>query len=186
MRRRIRLSETDLHRVIKESVKRVLSEGEAWANQPPIDEFHPDWWYYRQEVEPEGLEDFDPCMDLSDEEYDEHLRQKFGESKLRRVVKETVKRVLRENEEYGLFDIFISNTNRPDIAYVNNNFYEIPKGQGMDLQTRDGRRAFIDAINNGNYEMIDIQSNGFKSPDEFYSWLKPHGYRQRSYNANAW
>ena len=55
MKRTIRLTESDLHRLIKESVKCALSEGEAWANQPPIDEFHPDWWYYRQEVEPEGL-----------------------------------------------------------------------------------------------------------------------------------
>lgn len=98
MKKTIRLSESDLHRMIKESVKRALSEGEAWANQPPIDEFHPDWWYYRQEVEPEGIEDFDPLMDLSDEEYDEHLRQEFGESKLRRVIKESVKRILKEDD----------------------------------------------------------------------------------------
>lgn len=96
MKKTIRLSEADLHRMIKESVKRALSEGEAWANQPPIDEFHPDWWYYRQEVEPEGIENFDPLMDLSDEEYDEHLRQEFGESKLRRVIKESVKQCLTE------------------------------------------------------------------------------------------
>ena len=92
MKRTIRLSESDLHRVIKESIKGILSEGEAWANQPPIDEFHPDWWYYRQEVEPEGLEDFDPSMYLSDEEYDEHLRQEFGESN------ESVNRTIRLSE----------------------------------------------------------------------------------------
>ena len=97
MKRTIRLTESDLHRLVKESVKRALSEGEAWANQPPIDEFHPDWWYYRQEIEPEGIKNFDPLMDLSDEEHDELLRQEFGESKLRRIIKESVKRILSEN-----------------------------------------------------------------------------------------
>lgn len=111
---------------------------------------------------------------------------RLTERDLHRIVKETVKRILSENAEYGTFDIFVSNGSRPDVAYVNDNFYEIPKGEEWDLRSRDGRRAFIDAVANGQFNRIDIQANGFDDINDFYSWLKPHGYRQCSYNANAW
>lgn len=83
MKRIIKLKESDLHRIISESVKRALSEGEAWANQPPIDKFHPDWWYYRQEIEPKGAEDFDPGIDSDGAE--------IGESKLHKAIREAIK-----------------------------------------------------------------------------------------------
>lgn len=53
----IRLTESKLRNIIRESIRQAIYEGEAWANQPPINEFHPDWWYYRQEIGPEGMED---------------------------------------------------------------------------------------------------------------------------------
>ena len=44
-----------------------------------------------------------------------------------------------------------------------------------DLDTRDGRRDFIDALSNANLEPQDIDVN-----------LREYGYRIRSFNANAW
>ena len=82
MKKTIRLTESDLHKLIGESVKRILSEGNAWADQQPIDKNHPDWWYYRQEIEPNDVEDFDD--------------EPIGESKLRNIVRESVKRVMNE------------------------------------------------------------------------------------------
>lgn len=82
MKRTIRLTESDLHKLIGESVKRILSEGNAWADQQPVDKNHPDWWYYRQEIEPDEVEDFDD--------------EPIGESKLRNIVRESIKRVINE------------------------------------------------------------------------------------------
>jgi len=112
-------------------------------------------------------------------------RIRLTEGDLRRIVNKSVRRVLREGLD-GLFEIFISNSNRPDIAYVNEEFYEIPKGDVWDLQTRDGRQEFLDTINQGGFNRIDIQANGFEDSADFYSWLKSHGYRVRHYNASAW
>lgn len=44
-----------------------------------------------------------------------------------------------------------------------------------DLDTRDGRRDFIDALSNENLEPQDIDVD-----------LREYGYRIRSFNANAW
>lgn len=82
MKKTIRLSESDLHKLIGESVKRILSEGNAWADQQPVDKNHPDWWYYRQEIEPDEVGDFDD--------------EPVGESKLRNIVRESIKRVMNE------------------------------------------------------------------------------------------
>lgn len=84
MKKTIRLTESDLHKLIGESVKRILSEGNAWADQQPVDKNHPDWWYYRQEIEPDEVEDFDD--------------EPVGESKLRNIVRESIKRVMNETE----------------------------------------------------------------------------------------
>ena len=120
MKRIIKLKESDLHRIISESVKRALSEGEAWANQPPIDKFHPDWWYYRQEIEPKGVEDFDPGLDSDDDvEFgesklhnaireaikselgmtDKQKQSRSDESRLNRIIRESINRVIRESED---------------------------------------------------------------------------------------
>lgn len=82
MKKTIRLSERDLHKLIGESVKRILSEGNAWADQQPVDKNNPDWWYYRQEIEPDEVEDFGD--------------EPIGESKLRNIVRESIKRVVNE------------------------------------------------------------------------------------------
>ena len=99
MKRIIKLKESDLHRIISESVKRALSEGEAWANQPPIDKFHPDWWYYRQEIEPKGVEDFDPGLDSDDDVEYGRRKDRSDESRLNRIIRESIKRVISESED---------------------------------------------------------------------------------------
>lgn len=86
MKKTIRLSESDLHKLIGESVKRILSEGNAWADQQPVDKNHSDWWYYRQEIEPDEVEDFGDGP--------------IGESKLRNIVRESIKRVVNESYLY--------------------------------------------------------------------------------------
>ena len=44
-----------------------------------------------------------------------------------------------------------------------------------DLDTRDGRIEFIDALSNSNLEPQDIDVD-----------IREYGYRIRSFNANAW
>lgn len=55
--KKYRITESRLRNLIRESIRQAIYEGEAWANHPPIDKFHPDWWYYRQEIGSEGMED---------------------------------------------------------------------------------------------------------------------------------
>jgi len=66
---------------------------------PPIDKFHPDWWYYRQEME-EPVEIDDNYKNES-----RHMNKKLirlTESDLHRIVKESVKRVLKEDDTQNL------------------------------------------------------------------------------------
>lgn len=70
---------------------RHLSQNEL----PPIDKFHPDWWYYRQEME-EPVEIDDNYKNES-----RHINKKLirlTESDLHRIVKESVNRVIKESD----------------------------------------------------------------------------------------
>jgi len=63
---------------------------------PPIDKFHPDWWYYRQEME-EPVEIDDNYKNES-----RHMNKKLirlTEGDLHRIVKQSVNKVLRESLE---------------------------------------------------------------------------------------
>lgn len=106
MKRRIKLTESSLRNIVKESVKKALKEN-AWGYQRPVDNFHPDWWYYRQDVKPDYLDYDDPFDDdLDDEEIKENKqhktnknikrRIKLTESTLRKIVRRTIKEVLEE------------------------------------------------------------------------------------------
>jgi hypothetical protein len=171
MKRIIKLKESDLHRIISESVKRALSEGEAWANQPPIDKFHPDWWYYRQEIEPEGVEDFDPGIDSDDD-------VEFGESKLHKVIRESIKRVLMESEIPTYENPVFINCSSPEDAdatveigyssYASSLFYV--GGCGTDLGAAFG--AVVDYLVSNN--IVDHYTGDdelvAEYPDDFIEW----------------
>lgn len=62
-------------------------------NLPPIDKFHPDYWYYREEMdEPDDI-------DINYENESKNRNKKvirLTESDIHRIVKESVKKVLNE------------------------------------------------------------------------------------------
>ena len=49
MKIRIRLTESDLHRIVKQSVKRVLREGIEFQSDDPVEE----WSYYQNKLQDE-------------------------------------------------------------------------------------------------------------------------------------
>ena len=49
MRRRIRLTENGLHRIVKESVNRILKEGVEFSSEDPQEE----WMYYQNKLQQE-------------------------------------------------------------------------------------------------------------------------------------
>lgn len=72
---------------------RESSRHQSQNDLPPIDKFHPDWWYYRQEVE-EPVE-----IDNNYKNESRHMNKKLirlTESDLHRIVKESVNRILKE------------------------------------------------------------------------------------------
>ena len=76
---------------------RESSRHQSQNDLPPIDKFHPDWWYYRQEVE-EPVEIDDNYKNES-----RHMNKKLirlTEQDLHRIVKESVNRVIKE-EHYN-------------------------------------------------------------------------------------
>ena len=104
---------------------------------------------------------------------------RLTEGDLHRIIKESVNKLLRENK-YGIFDVYTKDKYSPVfVRYVGESvLYEIPKELEpmlRDLDTRDGRRDFIDALSNSNLEPQDIDVD-----------LREYGYRIRSFNANAW
>ena len=142
MKQKTRITESDLNRIIKKSVKNILNEAKwivsngeeiegpeydsivnpSQNNLPPIDRYHPDYWYYRQEEEP-----YDPTYDEgyldeytvnNDAEFQDDINDwgieenkqynknrqmkrtiKLRETELKRMIAESVKRVLRESNE---------------------------------------------------------------------------------------
>ena len=104
---------------------------------------------------------------------------RLTEGDLHRIIKESVKRVIRENK-YGVFDVYTKDKYSPVFVRYGGEsvLYEIPKELEpmlRDLDTRDGRIDFIDALSNANLEPQDIDVD-----------LREYGYRIRSFNANAW
>ena len=105
---------------------------------------------------------------------------RLTESQLHSIIKESVKRVLKESGDYGMFDAFNSDRHPEDGFYIryNGEFYHIPQEEVDNYQflTRDGRREIIDAIRNGvmkQKEPIPGATTG--------SW----GYKKHSFNADA-
>ena len=76
---------------------RESSRHQSQNDLPPIDKFHPDWRYYRQEVE-EPVE-----IDNNYKNESKHMNKKLirlTEQDLHRIVKESVNRVIKE-EHYN-------------------------------------------------------------------------------------
>lgn len=80
---------------------RESSRHQSQNDLPPIDKFHPDWWYYRQEVE-EPVEIDDNYKNES-----RHMNKKLirlTESDLHKIVKEAVNKILTESSIDDVFD----------------------------------------------------------------------------------
>ena len=108
----IRLTEGDLHRIVKESVNRILDEG--WSS-------YADYYYSDNEKEPKENNYFNPekakkepskssrvrrreYMRKRQENVEESTIMRLTESDLHKIVKESIQRVLREvNDPIGQF-----------------------------------------------------------------------------------
>lgn len=105
-------------------------------------------------------------------------RIRLTESQLNRVIKESVKKILRES--IGVFDVYTNDYKKglPVYVRVNSDFYQVPPEKMAmlrELGTRQGRRDFIDTITNGEIPTCDID----------VLELRGRGYKSRAFNANA-
>ena len=65
---------------------------------PPIDKFHPDWWYYRQEMD-EPDDEIDNIYKNESRNMNKKLIR-LTESDLHKIVKESVNRIIKEEGYY--------------------------------------------------------------------------------------
>ena len=105
-------------------------------------------------------------------------RIRLTESDLHRIIKESVKRILKESN--GLFDVYTNDhmQNAPVFVSYNGTLYQLPKEMEhmlRELGTRNGRINLLDAITNGQIEPSNID----------VLQLKRRGYQSRPFNANA-
>lgn len=103
---------------------------------------------------------------------------KLTESDLHRIVKESVKKILKES--VGVFEVYTNDymQNAPVFVRVGEEFYKVPQEMESmigELGTRQGRMTFIDAITNGEIPSCNVD----------VIKLKGHGYKSRAFNANA-
>ena len=124
---------------------------------PPIDKFHPDWWYYRQEME-EPVEIDDNYKNES--RYMNKKLIRLTEQDLHRIVKESVDRILnevgdtkrgqymlgrlknRQSNGGGKFTRGINYNDAGDYAYkANGNSYSDDYQQGYEDEEKYGRNA---------------------------------------------
>jgi hypothetical protein len=69
---------------------------------PPIDKFHPDWWYYRQEMD-EPDDEIDNIYKNESRNMNKKLIR-LTESDLHKIVKESVEKILSESDYDNFFD----------------------------------------------------------------------------------
>ena len=74
---------------LRETSGHVEDRHPSQNDLPPIDKFHPDWWYYRQEME-------EPIEMENESRYMNKKLIRLTESDLHKIVKESVNRVLKE------------------------------------------------------------------------------------------
>ena len=80
---------------------RESSRHQSQNDLPPIDKSHPDWWYYRQEVE-EPVE-----IDNNYKNESRHMNKnliRLTENDLHKIVKESVNKILTESSIDDVFD----------------------------------------------------------------------------------
>lgn len=108
------------------------------------------------------------------------------EAKIRKFIKKCVNEAL--NGRKGLFTAFDKHfiDGWDSFIYYDGNFYHTNKDNEYDLRTREGRNALLDDIEKGVIPQFDTNSEADgMSVEEFYSWLKSHGYQTHDFNANA-
>ncbi len=103
---------------------------------------------------------------------------RLTESDLHRIVKESVKKILKES--IGVFEVYTNDymQNAPVFVRIGEEFYKVPQEMESmigELGTRQGRMTFIDAITNGEIPSCNVD----------VLKLKGHGYKSRAFNANA-
>ena len=102
---------------------------------------------------------------------------RITENELKRIVNESVKKVLKESFE-GLFEVYTYTKGFPIFVRYGETIYQVPGEMEYmlkDLDTREGRMSFLSAINNGEMPISKLDA----------LTLKERGYRGRAFNANA-
>lgn len=102
---------------------------------PPIDKFHPDWWYYRQEME-EPVEIDDNYKNES-----RHMNKKLirlTENDLHRIVKQSVNKILKESS-YDSMGNFNKESNNSDVRErLTDEITKISQEMSRSMSTIDG------------------------------------------------
>lgn len=105
-------------------------------------------------------------------------RIRLTESDLHRIVKESVRKVLKES--VGLFEVYTNDYMKGSPVYVSvgEDFYKLPQEMTpmlRELGTKQGRMTFIDTITNGEIPSCNVD----------ILKLEGQGYKGKAFNANA-
>ena len=111
---------------------------------PPIDKFHPDWWYYRQEMD-EPDDEIDNIYKNESRNMNKKLIR-LTESDLHKIVKESVKRVLKESafNEYEVSFVFFVTSATIDKLLSKLN--SIPNIQVQDVYEDDDEEWNVECV----------------------------------------
>jgi len=105
----------------------------------------------------------------------ERKQKEEKNKKVDTIISETIKRVINESND-GLFDVYTSDNGKPVFVSYGGNFYQLPNemiSMLRELGTRNGRVNFLNALSNVRPTNVDVTK------------LKGFGYKNRSFNANA-
>ena len=124
-----------LHEYIEASKIRNEDRHPSQNDLPPIDKFHPDWWYYRQEME----EPFE--IDNSYKNESRYMNKKLirlTESDLHRIVKQSVNKMLKESS-YDSMGNFNKESNNSDVRErLTDEITKISQEMSRSMSTIDG------------------------------------------------
>jgi hypothetical protein len=120
---------------------------------PPIDKFHPDWWYYRQEMdEPDEINN-----NYRNESRNMNKKLiRLTESDLHMIVKESVNRILRESTDY---------------AEVRSDYYDEERG----ATAIDAWKLYRDSDNDG-------ETVAYVYDDGRVEWINPNARNSQRVN----
>ena len=199
----IRLTESDIHRIVKESVNRILRETKGFdtVNKDgplPINQFHPDWVYYQREQQGPYPEDYEEWFNPEDEDLSQKFedaherlhkkhygklspqeiermaeREVYGESKIGRAIRESVDRVL--NEVWDIDDNGI--VDYDEFGRAKNRSYADVRGLGRGLasDTKQHLRSIPhrDPRAETNYQYRLDEPEGREHSDDSGKWMRP-------------